>query len=614
MSKTVIKMKRLNKLSAVFIILVLVVLSVGLVNAGYVKFCLTENQVIRYSLCSPDIPDYACTSATCQICVNEISSGIYCPGNPTSCSSGSCISLPGSNSTNQTVNFNVTLVSPSAGQAYNLTSSQTEKSVGFKYTMTPSSSYANITSCSLLLNSISVAQNTSKINSSINSISASLSPGQYTWAISCADKNNFTSYSPTRIITIYSAYQITLPNITLISPINNYTTNGSQTIPFQYNLTSTTNITSCNLYINNVLSASNATAISSSTNTISKLLNPGNYSWYISCNHKSGNSTFSSMRTMAILQNPVQLPNITLISPINNYVINLTSNQSNTTIPFQYNLTSTTNITSCNLYINNILTMTNSSKILTTNSFSKLLYQGAYSWYVSCPHSSGSSIKSESRTVYINHYSNSTNSSSQIIQVILLSPENEKTINSPVSINQTFSFTFNNTNISKILQCSLLIGNQSISNQTLINETNNIIYPLDTGKYSWKVSCTNSSLSVIESESRNITLTNQTSNPNPEDNGDGGGGGGGGGGGSSSTKPQNTTNSSNTTAKQETIPKPETNLLNETSITTNSTKHLGITASVIGTFEEMPYIPAIIFVIIVGSCGILIYRRKKMKK
>ncbi len=52
---------------------------------GFTNICLWNNATIHFSQCNPEMDDYTCTATSCQLCVNEISAGIYCPASPQTC-------------------------------------------------------------------------------------------------------------------------------------------------------------------------------------------------------------------------------------------------------------------------------------------------------------------------------------------------------------------------------------------------------------------------------------------------------------------------------------------------------------------------------------------------
>lgn len=50
--------------------------------------CLSNGEVLQFSLCNPKIADRTCTSTgVCKYCVSEISQGVYCPASINICNS-----------------------------------------------------------------------------------------------------------------------------------------------------------------------------------------------------------------------------------------------------------------------------------------------------------------------------------------------------------------------------------------------------------------------------------------------------------------------------------------------------------------------------------------------
>jgi subtilisin family serine protease len=92
---------------------------------------------------------------------------------------------------------NVTSISPASG--YSETASLS--SIVFKYN---ASDNLNITKCELILNNISVASNSSAINTTESNITYILSSGIYSWQINCTDEAGNIGNSSSRTLTISS--------------------------------------------------------------------------------------------------------------------------------------------------------------------------------------------------------------------------------------------------------------------------------------------------------------------------------------------------------------------------------------------------------------------------
>jgi subtilisin len=96
-------------------------------------------------------------------------------------------------------------------------------------------------------------------------------------------------------------YDITAPNITLISPddSSSYTSN-SQLINFVYNISDNYNIANCSLIVNEAISLTNSSIANSFNQNFSQTFSPGSYNWKISCIDYSGNLANSSQRSFVV--------------------------------------------------------------------------------------------------------------------------------------------------------------------------------------------------------------------------------------------------------------------------------------------------------------------------
>ncbi|MBI2451913.1 S8 family serine peptidase [Candidatus Pacearchaeota archaeon] len=95
----------------------------------------------------------------------------------------------------------------------------------------------------------------------------------------------------------------TQPNVSLISPDNEFSATGTTTIDFVYNVTDNLNITSCVLILNSASVAANSSAINTtgnSTNKISHSVSAGSYNWQINCTDQANNIGNSSSRSLTI--------------------------------------------------------------------------------------------------------------------------------------------------------------------------------------------------------------------------------------------------------------------------------------------------------------------------
>lgn len=139
----------------------------------------------------------------------------------------------------------------------------------------------------------------------------------------------------------------TQPNVTSIYPINNTLNNTHNLITFGFNVTDELAIDNCSLIINNTLNATNTTITRNQTNTITTRLDDGPYDWNINCTEPNGLQGTSEIRNLTI-----DTSNITIGIGVS---INITLNNTVITSPnitLSFNVTSTTQISSCTLIHN----------------------------------------------------------------------------------------------------------------------------------------------------------------------------------------------------------------------------------------------------------------------
>lgn len=121
--------------------------------------------------------------------------------------------------------------------------------------------------------------------------------GDYKWNCLAYDLKGNSAYASSN----YSiSYDIIVPNVAIINPSDGYSATGTTTVNFEYNVTDSVGISSCSLILNNSVSDYNSSAITNGTNTISKSLISGNYTWSVNCTDLAGNVGNSSSRTITI--------------------------------------------------------------------------------------------------------------------------------------------------------------------------------------------------------------------------------------------------------------------------------------------------------------------------
>ena len=143
---------------------------------------------------------------------------------------------------------------------------------------------------------------TSNLSGEINSTIFSYNftdEGNYFW--NCLTINN-QSNSDLANENYTLTYDITSPNITLISPENSASyTSSSQSITFSYNVSENINLSNCSLIVNDAISLTNISIVNlSETQSFTNSFIPGSYNWNINCTDKAGNINYSSQRSFTV--------------------------------------------------------------------------------------------------------------------------------------------------------------------------------------------------------------------------------------------------------------------------------------------------------------------------
>ena len=143
----------IKRLKLIFLGILIALLVFPAVNAlGIMSVCLRENEIIYFSKCNSKIDDWTCEKTNCQLCVREISKGVYCPEDINSCNEA-CIYLyeqTPQNQTNQTDETlpQINLLNPLNKTNYTL-NNLTNIKLEFSFSITKSS---EAQSCSLIIN------------------------------------------------------------------------------------------------------------------------------------------------------------------------------------------------------------------------------------------------------------------------------------------------------------------------------------------------------------------------------------------------------------------------------------------------------------------------------
>lgn len=159
-----------------------------------------------------------------------------------------------------------------------------------------------------LWNSTSLIYNlTTNVSGTINSSIFQYNfTGEENYKWNCLAYNNL-SESALADANYTVTYDISSPNLTLISPDNSasYTSN-SQQVTFSYNV-SDTNLANCSLIIDNAISLTNSSINQSQTQSFAQTFSPGTYNWQINCTDKAENQANSSQRSFTITAPPATI-------------------------------------------------------------------------------------------------------------------------------------------------------------------------------------------------------------------------------------------------------------------------------------------------------------------
>lgn len=293
--------KRINLiLAAVFILVVVLMLSILMLSSfvsaiGVQLVCLRENEVLEFSECNPNIDDKICENDLCQLCVNEVRRGIYCPENMNSCNNAgisTCdfihdepIDLPEQPPEDEELPV-ITLNSP-------IDNYQGEEgAISFKFSATLS---YQLNLCDLIINNEVAATKVAPIKLSSNIITYSLETGRYSWKIKCitskerGSSGEYAVESETREIIIGEPDDEPNENenlsIELINVTNGWSAAGTQDVSFSYKISQTTNLSQiqqCSLVLNDA-AVSVTNDITNYESSFIYRVSPATYSWKISC-------------------------------------------------------------------------------------------------------------------------------------------------------------------------------------------------------------------------------------------------------------------------------------------------------------------------------------------
>jgi len=126
---------------------------------------------------------------------------------------------------------------------------------------------------------ISGISNSSQFNSTISL------EGEYYWNCESHTENESSS----GLVNYSLYYDITSPEINLISPQNGQSFNGAQNVGFSFTSTDNFGFSNCSIYLNNELIFTNESSSNSQNSFFSKSLGTGSYLWQVQCYDLAGN-------------------------------------------------------------------------------------------------------------------------------------------------------------------------------------------------------------------------------------------------------------------------------------------------------------------------------------
>lgn len=359
-------------------------------------------------------------------------------------------------------------------------------------------------SCSLYLDSVLNATNSSVADGTETTINLALNYTAHNWSINCSDGLQ-TNVSYTYF---FSINDTSPPSITLNNPINYY---NSSTNSINFNFTAIDNKDvniSCNLTIDGVVNKTAIAAINGTPYNITvSNFGDGSYLWNVSCWDNSSNLNKSSTRNFTI---DTVKPSITLNAPVDGY------NSSSNTINFNWTVSDNLDVgLSCNITVDgnvnasDISSAHNTAVNYTISGFS----DGTHKWNISCI----DDVINTNFSITRNYTVDTTNPI-----ITLLSPANNYNWVSSSSSTATFSYNVTDINISA---CYLVINNAVDQSDTAIeiNATQSFSKSLGNAVHNWSINCTDWVSNKANSTTWNLTMSYSAPNT-------GGGGGGGGGG------------------------------------------------------------------------------------
>jgi hypothetical protein len=325
-------------------------------------------------------------------------------------------------------------------------------------------------SCTLYIDGVSKATNTSLNKTPTIAYLKLLPDGVRSWNVACADLVGNTNTSETRQITVNQT-----PQVTQGTPgINAVTNNG--TVMFTYTPSDNDGFSNCSILINGAINTTNQTPVRNGVlNNITISLGTAKYNWSVLCvdNGTVLLQNLTSNRSLTVNLIP---PLVDLGEPVPGLITNAS------TIIFNWTATDTFGAAlSCNLTINNTVRVpgVNSPSGMLTPTALAGLNDSYQAWNVTCIDTAGNVNTSETRYFTVTAPPTISNPL----------PTNGLRTN-----NLTINFTFTPSDNSGIITaCSLLINgavNKTITNPKNAAQTNITVAGFVNGSYTWSLNCT----------------------------------------------------------------------------------------------------------------------------
>jgi hypothetical protein len=314
------------------------------------------------------------------------------------------------------------------------------------------------------------------IGESQSFLAENLTEGEHYWNVMCTDEAGNTNTSETIIFNVFIP-----PEITLISPINNYWSNTS-TNTFTYFVSDDTGINQCFLYLNDELNQT-STANNNENNTFIVNGMNGLYTWRVEC------TDTTIFNTRGISENRTLYVDLEAPSPVIE-TLNNTWFNSNPQITFTItdNMASTINYT---IYVNGTANLTGIANNNTQTTRTIIgLENGIYEIFIEGEDYAGN--KNISETIIIFH--------DTIAPTITLNYPINDTNSTSTSINLSFTPS---DNMAQYLMCAVTLNNNLIAENLNVTNNNEEIVELTGlmgGYYYWNVTCTDQATNTNTSE------------------------------------------------------------------------------------------------------------------